>query len=50
MPATLSVQAQVTRNTSESLKICQFGLELEPGDEVTTTDCSAVEGALRSGI
>ena len=27
-----------TRNTSESLQICQFGLDLEPGDEVLTTD------------
>ena len=27
-----------TRNASESLQICQFGLDLEPGDEVLTTD------------
>lgn len=26
-----------TRNASESLQICQMGLELEPGDEVVTT-------------
>jgi hypothetical protein len=46
----VSVQAQVARNTSESLEICQFSLELKRGDEILTTDCSAVEGALRSGI
>jgi selenocysteine lyase/cysteine desulfurase len=28
----------ITRNTSESLEICQFGLELKRGDEVLTTD------------
>lgn len=28
----------ITRNASESLQICQFGLDLEPGDEVLTTD------------
>jgi isopenicillin-N epimerase len=27
----------VTRNASEALEICQFGLDLEPGDEVITT-------------
>ncbi len=27
-----------TRNASESLQICQFGLDLAPGDEVLTTD------------
>lgn len=26
-----------TRNASESLQICQFGIDLEPGDEVLTT-------------
>jgi isopenicillin-N epimerase len=28
----------ITRNASESLEICQLGLELKPGDEVLTTD------------
>jgi selenocysteine lyase/cysteine desulfurase len=28
----------ITRNTSESLMICQLGLDLKPGDEVLTTD------------
>ena len=28
----------ITRNASESLEICQFGLDLKPGDEVITTD------------
>lgn len=28
----------LTRNASESLQICQFGIDLEPGDEVLTTD------------
>lgn len=28
----------ITRNASEALEICQFGLDLEPGDEVITTD------------
>jgi isopenicillin-N epimerase len=28
----------ITRNASEALEICQFGLDLEPGDEVLTTD------------
>lgn len=28
----------ITRNASESLQICQFGFDLEPGDEVLTTD------------
>ena len=27
----------ITRNASESLETCQFGLKLEPGDEVLTT-------------
>ncbi len=27
----------LTRNASESLQICQFGFDLEPGDEVLTT-------------
>ena len=27
-----------TRNASESLQICQFGIDLRPGDEVLTTD------------
>jgi selenocysteine lyase/cysteine desulfurase len=28
----------ITRNASESLEICQLGLELRPGDEVVTTN------------
>ncbi len=28
----------ITRNASEALEICQLGLDLEPGDEVITTD------------
>ncbi|HWP37675.1 MAG TPA: aminotransferase class V-fold PLP-dependent enzyme [Gemmatimonadales bacterium] len=28
----------ITRNASEALEICQFGLNLKPGDEVLTTD------------
>jgi isopenicillin-N epimerase len=28
----------ITRNASEGLQICQFGFDLEPGDEVLTTD------------
>ncbi len=28
----------ITRNASESLEICQLGLDLKPGDEVLTTD------------
>jgi len=28
----------ITRNASESLEICQLGLDLEPGDEVLTTN------------
>ena len=28
----------LTRNSSESLQICQFGLDLKPGDEVLTTN------------
>lgn len=27
----------LTRNASESLQICQFGIDLEPGDEIVTT-------------
>lgn len=27
----------ITRNSSESLQICQFGIDLKPGDEVLTT-------------
>jgi selenocysteine lyase/cysteine desulfurase len=27
----------ITRNTSEAMEICQFGLDLKPGDEVLTT-------------
>jgi predicted Mrr-cat superfamily restriction endonuclease len=44
------IQPQVAPNTSESLEIWQFGLELKRGDEVLTTNCSAFERALRSGI
>jgi selenocysteine lyase/cysteine desulfurase len=33
-----SEEMAITRNTSESLEICQFGLELKRGDEVLTTD------------
>ncbi|MCY3487477.1 MAG: aminotransferase class V-fold PLP-dependent enzyme [Bacteroidetes bacterium] len=32
-----SEEIALTRNASESLQICQFGLDLEPGDEVLTT-------------
>ncbi len=28
----------ITRNSSESLQICQYGIDLEAGDEVLTTD------------
>ena len=28
----------ITRNASEALEICQFGLDLKPGDEVLTTN------------
>jgi selenocysteine lyase/cysteine desulfurase len=28
----------ITRNASEALEICQFGLDLQPGDEVLTTN------------
>src|SRR5215217_6305850 len=28
----------ITRNASEALQICQLGIDLEPGDEVVTTD------------
>lgn len=28
----------ITRNASESLEIAQFGIDLEPGDEILTTD------------
>lgn len=28
----------ITRNASESLQICQFGIDLEPGDEILTTN------------
>lgn len=28
----------ITRNASEALEICQFGMDLEPGDEILTTD------------
>ncbi|MCZ6915279.1 MAG: aminotransferase class V-fold PLP-dependent enzyme [Gemmatimonadetes bacterium] len=28
----------ITRNASEALEICQMGLDLEPGDEILTTD------------
>ena len=31
-------EVALTRNASESLQICQLGLDLEPGDEVLTTD------------
>lgn len=33
-----SEEIAVTRNASEGLQICQFGFDLEPGDEVLTTD------------
>jgi selenocysteine lyase/cysteine desulfurase len=28
----------ITRNASEALEICQFGIDLEPGDEILTTN------------
>jgi selenocysteine lyase/cysteine desulfurase len=28
----------ITRNASEALEICEFGIELEPGDEILTTN------------
>ena len=28
----------ITRNASESLEICQYGIDLKPGDEILTTD------------
>ena len=28
----------ITRNASEALEICEFGIDLQPGDEVLTTD------------
>ncbi|MCK6448538.1 MAG: aminotransferase class V-fold PLP-dependent enzyme [Planctomycetes bacterium] len=31
-------EVAITRNASESLQICQFGLDLERGDEVLTSD------------
>jgi len=31
-------EVALTRNASESLQICQFGFDLEPGDEVLTTN------------
>jgi len=31
-------EVALTRNTSESLQICQFGIDLKAGDEVLTTD------------
>lgn len=31
-------EVAITRNASESLQICQFGIDLAPGDEVLTTD------------
>jgi selenocysteine lyase/cysteine desulfurase len=31
-------EVALTRNASEGLQICQFGLDLQPGDEVLTTD------------
>ncbi len=30
-------EVALTRNASESLQICQFGIDLEPGDEILTT-------------
>ncbi len=32
-----SEELALTRNASESLEICQFGIDLQPGDEVLTT-------------
>jgi len=31
-------EVALTRNASEGLQICQFGIDLEPGDEVLTTN------------
>lgn len=31
-------EVAITRNSSESLQICQFGIDLKPGDEVLTTN------------
>jgi len=31
-------EVAITRNASESLQTCQLGLDLEPGDEILTTD------------
>jgi len=31
-------EVALTRNTSEGMEICQFGIDLEPGDEVLTTE------------
>jgi isopenicillin-N epimerase len=31
-------EVAITRNASEGLQICQFGFDLEPGDEVLTTN------------
>ena len=28
----------ITRNASEALEICQYGIDLKPGDEVLTTN------------
>src|SRR5574341_2464307 len=33
-----SEEMAITRNASEALEICQLGLDLEPGDEVLTTN------------
>src|SRR5258706_171497 len=33
-----SEEMAITRNASESLEICIFGLDLKPGDEVLTTN------------
>jgi selenocysteine lyase/cysteine desulfurase len=33
-----SEEIAITRNSSEALQICQFGLDLKAGDEVLTTD------------
>jgi selenocysteine lyase/cysteine desulfurase len=33
-----SEEIALTRNASESLQICQFGIDLAPGDEILTTD------------
>lgn len=36
--ATDPEEMAITRNASEGLQICQFGFDLEPGDEVLTTN------------